>query len=770
MKTRFYQTSGKAFRAERMLQCSALTLAVLFAAGTASAQSRDGEPSPQPSEPDARLGVVVVTAQKREQNIQDVPISLSAVAGDVLETAGATSLSDYAAYAPGLNISGLGTPGQTAITLRGLAPLTTGAVVGTYIDDTPVGSTGNFSVGSFFALDLMPYDMERIEVLRGPQGTLYGAGAMGGLVKYVLVAPDATRFGARVGADVTTIDGAGNIGSSFRGAVNVPVIDGALAIRASAYSAYTPGYIDNAYTGAKDVNSIDQHGGRLAVLWEPSDNFSLQVGAFLSRIDSNNNSSVSETFASFPSDPDAPFIVTTEPVFGRLTQNFALNQPFRKEIDYYSAVANWGLGGMDFVSATSWTNTDTKITRDLSDVFGVLYPLITGGAVDPGLTRFDTRLRHEKFTQEFRLASSHGTRTGWLIGAFYTDEQARNSDFMDALDVNYASIPAFAPAFLAASTPSSYEETALFGEVNFRPMGSFELTLGGRQAWNRQSYQETIGGALGDVFGISGESETVKSDEGVFTWSVSARQHLSEDVMLYGRVATGYRPGGPNFPGPGVPPMVDSDTLTNYEIGLNSQFLNRRALLNVSAFYIEWSDIQLNVDNGSGISFLGNAGDAEIRGIELEAAYQFTDQFRIGFNAAHTKSELVSLLPGADPFVLGVQLPNVPKQSYSITADYNVPVGGGWTADIGGAFQYVGDQYATAVMTQDGAPTVRLDSYSLLNLHTGVSNDRWGVRLFARNVTNEAAYTGVASARVGPQTNYSVVTPRTIGLSLDVKF
>ncbi len=191
---------------------------------------------------------IVVTAQKRSESVQDVPVSVSAFAEQQLTRVHATQLQDYAAYMPGINISNGGSPGQTSITLRGIAPVGPGSVVGTYVDDTPLGASSNYARATSFALDLMPYDIERVEVLRGPQGTLYGAGSMGGLLKYVLKEPNTDALEFRVGVEGSDVSGADDLGWGARAAVNVPLSD-SVAVRASYFQQNTPGYIDNVYTG-----------------------------------------------------------------------------------------------------------------------------------------------------------------------------------------------------------------------------------------------------------------------------------------------------------------------------------------------------------------------------------------------------------------------------------------------------------------------------------------------------------------------------------------
>jgi len=565
---------------------------------------------------------VVVTAQKRAENIQDVPTSVSVFGDEKISQLHAVQLSDYAAYIPGLNVGGIGTPGQTTITLRGIAAVGPGAVVGTYIDDTPLGSSGNYARATEFGLDLMPYDVERVEVLRGPQGTLYGAGTMGGLLKYVMKDPDTSGFEFRAGVEGSSIDGAGDIGWGARAGLNVPLGD-KLALRASFYNQETPGYIDNVTTGEKDENSYKQYGGRASLLWQISDALSLKLAGMWQRLETDDNGSVAFDVTSL-----GPNGVTLAPI-GDLKSRHAVEQPFNKDVDYYSATLNWNVGWGSFTSATSYSQTDTLQQQDATQVFGIFF----GADASP----FVLGLNLDKWTQEFRLASNTDGRVEWLLGAFYTEEDSTNTQDVYA----YANgQPVFSdPVFIFAKLPTHYKELSGFGDVTFKFTDSFDVTAGVRWAKNKQDFRQISGGALPGLPNLVGPIQN--SEEDVWTYAVSPRWHISDSTMAYLRVATGYRPGGPNVVilNTPVPPTVDADTLTNYEIGLKSEFLDRRALVNVSAFHIDWKDIQ-QVQGFGGVSGLTNAGDATVDGLELESRMFVTNSFQLGLNAAYTDSTL----------------------------------------------------------------------------------------------------------------------------------
>ncbi|HEX5262458.1 MAG TPA: TonB-dependent receptor plug domain-containing protein, partial [Phenylobacterium sp.] len=418
---------------------------------------------------------LVVTAQKRAENVQDVPASVSVVGKDQLANLHVTQLTDIGAYVPGLQISSGGTPGQTTIIIRGVAPLGPGATVGTYIDDTPVGGSSGYARNTSFALDLLPYDVQRLEILRGPQGTLYGASTMGGLLKYVLTQPDLTGFHARVGGDASGIEGAGELGWGARAMINAPLVQDQLAVIGSVAYQKTPGYIDSAQSGAKDQNAVDQQSARLSFLWKPTDKVSLNIGTLYQRIDADGFGTMALS-ATRATDPPAPLA-------GDLMDNNYTPQAFKKRISYTSATLNWDLDWANFVSATSYADTLTNQRQDLTRTYGGIYHLF--GKPD-GLSEFDIELGLKKFTQEFRLTSPAGGKVDWLIGAFYTHEDATNLQLLTAQAFNGSSVAGLDPLFIG-DIPSTYKEYAAFGDATLHVTDQFAIGVGARYAKNDQT-------------------------------------------------------------------------------------------------------------------------------------------------------------------------------------------------------------------------------------------------------------------------------------------
>ncbi len=383
-----------------------------------------------------KLEEVIVTAQKRDEKLRDVPSSVSVISGARIESTGATSLAEYASYVPGLVVNSGGTPGQASIVLRGISTGgdgISGALVGTYLNDSPVGASTRNARPAAFALDLLPYDLDRIEVLRGPQGTLYGASTMAGLLKYVLRDADPNRTEVRVGGSMESTQSTNEPTYGVRGAVNVPLIDGVLGIRASGFYQDNAGWIDNVGLGVHNENSSTQQGGRVAALWQPTDDITIKATAMFQDIEADGNAVVQldrDTFL---------------PVVNRYTRSTSLREPYEQTLRFYSVTANWDAGPVEFTSATSWSSSRNTAIGDQSLIYPPLFGLFDPTAPAAGLSDFLLDIDLEKFTQEFRVASPTGSDFEWLLGAFYTDEDILNIQHLGAYTTAGAPIASLTP-------------------------------------------------------------------------------------------------------------------------------------------------------------------------------------------------------------------------------------------------------------------------------------------------------------------------------------
>jgi iron complex outermembrane recepter protein len=717
--------------------------ALLAVGGTACAQSSPADTT----------GEIVVTAQKRSENILAVPASVSVVGGERLVEQHATQLQDYAAYVPGLQVDSGGAPGQTTITLRGIAPIGSGSAVGTYIDDAPLGSSGLYAMANSFQLDMMPYDLKNVEVLRGPQGTLYGASTMGGLVKYVLEPADASGLHAAVGGDVMGVQHGDGVGGGVRGMVNVPIVPGTLAVRASGFYENTPGYIDDPVQGRNGINGVRQSGGRLALAWAPVSNLHVTLDALYQQVTSDGNASVT-----LDSSGDHPLL-------GDLTSNLALSQPFEQRTTFLKGTVAWDLPMATLTSVSSYSATRNLQAQDTSPGFVSLFPAYTGEA---GYAPQTVDLHLYKFTQEVRLASKSGGVLEWMLGGYLTSERMHNEQSVRALGPDLQ--PNALDPLLIASLPTRYLETAVFGNLTWTIVGGWSVTGGVRYSHNSQHYTQILGGSL---VGAAG-TEYGQSSEGVTTYNVSTKYQFNPTTMVYARVASGYQPGGPNVALPGVPATVASSTLTNYEAGFKARTLGRRLLLDLSVYRIDWRAIQTIATSTTGLQYAVNGGDARSQGVEASAVLQATRQVSVGGSFAYTDAKFTTGIATLGT-VPDQRLPLVPRWSGSIHADYRTELGSDWTLKTGAGLRLVGERPAYLFVAPSPPVEFREGGYAVADLNAQVSKGGWTIGLFAKNLFDRRAYlteTGIPDALLGSivQVNAAVLQPRTVGLSLDRKF
>jgi outer membrane receptor protein involved in Fe transport len=720
----------------------AISLALLIAASSAVAED--------PTSNDQTLGTIIVTAQKRSEDIQNVPLSVGVVDEAQIENQHLTQLSDIAGYLPGFTVINGGSPGQAQLGLRGISPLSAGSTVATYIDETPLGTSSNYGGGSTEVLDLLPYDFQSVEVLRGPQGTLYGASSLGGVVRYVTKQPDLDQFWGRAGADVFEQSGSGDTGYGGRFAFNIPLAPGQLALAVSGARQQSPGYTDNVRTGDKNQDDFWQQAAHATLYWKASDDVSVKASLLQSIVDSHSSS----TTALEP--------ISLKPVYGDLKDDNYFLEPFRRTVDYGNLTVNWNVGFADFVSATSFEHNKASSGLDATLVYGVAFPLF--GLPDPGLSLVTYQLRLNKTTQEFRLVSKPDDHIEWLVGAFYTDERSQQNQAASAQLFDYTSIAGLDP-LAVVGFPSTYKEYAGFGDLTYKFSSAFDITGGVRWAHNKQTFSEITSGALTGDLNVPGNSS-----EDVFTYSLSPRLHLSEDAMVYARVASGYQPGGPNLALPGVPTSVEASKLTNYEVGLKTLFDDRRVIIDVALYDIEWNKIQISAVS-NGVAYLTNGGTARSRGAEFTSLWMPVNGLRLGLNGAYTDAVITEDVPSLGG-LNGDRLPAIPKWSWSATADYSFPVAANWTGRVGGGVRYVGSSFSGLEHNPLALPQ---DNYTVLDLNGDISNDTWTFRVFAKNVTDKRVYTNLTAltnAGTGEidRVNAVPLAPRMIGVGFDVKF
>jgi len=707
--------------------------------------------SAQTARNDALPEDIVVTASKRSEPLQQVPSAVSAVSGEALEQAGAGRLNEILSSTPGATLKPTGYPGRNSLVLRGISSGSSqaGSSVGIYIDDTPVGSSTVFSVGALLTPDIDPYDLERVEILRGPQGTLYGANTLGGLLKFVTRAPnlEEAEAGGRAQASVTRGDESYLLG----GRINLPVVEGKLAIRASGSYRRDAGWIDNVGRGKKDVNDIRTTSGRVAALFQPTDALSLKLNYLYQNISADG--------AGYTTiDRNA------KPVFGDLTQQALVDEPTRSRFHIVSGTVSYDIGSLNLSSITSYAYSRNLYRRDSSPDF---QPLL--GTTDP-LT-FDARSTTKKFTEEVRLASDADKPLSFVIGGFYTHEDSGYLQSLSVTDANgvVSSTSPFARA-LRNNQLSDYREYAAFGNITYIVSPLLDVTLGARYSKNEQDVQFRRSGVFGNPSNPNGTSVVDNhSSDKVTTYLANARLHFAPSKMLYVRVASGYRPGGPrNFPPVAIPPGLASqflpDRVWNYEAGLKTQWANGAVTVNLAAFRIDWDDIQLT-QLVSGFNLLSNGGRARSEGVELEAVLRPTAGFVVRYNAGYTKARLIDAAPALSAQA-GDPIPYVPKWAMGIDASYNFAVSGNWDANVGVNLQMQDKRVSGfALDTQ----RLTLPAYETIDLRAGLTSaNGLEINFFVRNLGDTRGI--LNSEEAGDFFRAAITQPRTFGVGINKTF
>lgn len=732
------------------------TLLVAAAAASAiSAQAYAQQTSPadsdverQPAQPDD----IVVTAQKRDERLLDVPVSVTALQSSALASQNLDSLRDYFSQVPGLSYNG--GAGLTTLAVRGI---TTGRgnnpTVAVTVDDTPFGSSSFAGYGDWITADLDPALLDRVEILRGPQGTLYGANSLGGLVKYVTAAPALTRATTRFEFGAESIDHGGDA-AFVRGSLGTPVIEDRLAVRISGFYRQDPGFIDNTLAGVRDSNSGRSYGGRLAITAKPVDGLSITLSALLQDLTGNDS----------PTEYLNPDRTPTQGDLKAALSTTVTPYSFKDRLYQAHVVAELGIG--DLTAITGYGESRYLTPQDSTDRFARVLAAF-GYTGDRAV--LSNRIETNKFTQEVRLASRGEHAIDWLAGVFYTSESTIALQSLDAflptgsLDAN----------LYTGNIPSRYHDIAGFADLTYHVTPKFDVQVGGRVSHNWQIYTETDAGPLeGGV-----DTYVTRFRDTAFTWLVSPRYRFSSDLMAYARVASGYRPGGPNTHVGTIPLSFGSDRTVNYEVGLKGQAFHRRVTFDADIFWVEWSNIQLGAtDPNTGFIYSVNGSHARSRGIEGTARVAIWKGAAITANGAYTDARLTAGFPTAAAASLsgnaGDRLPYSAKYTGNIGAEQNVPLGGGITGYVGGLLTYNGQREAEFAPNA-ATPRVTVPAYTTVDLRGGARFGPIQANLFVRNVTDKRGETGATFRTPGVAASgyaVSVINPRTIGGSLSYVF
>ncbi|MFD2137400.1 TonB-dependent receptor [Novosphingobium resinovorum] len=695
---------------------------------------------------------IVVTSLKREVRLQDAPASITSISDDTLRAASLDSANDLARAVPSLTITDAG-PGQRRITLRGIRSAGD-AQVGIYYDETPVaGPPGTTSDPGGSQSDFKLFDLERVEVLRGPQGTLYGAGAVGGTIRLVTRKPD-FEFGGRIDVGATTTEGGGE-GYQINAAVNVPIVKDVLAVRGVYFRRQNDGWVDNPGLGLTGINSERSDGGRILVRFIPASWLTIDGAAhFL----------YTEGGAS-----------TWSPSAGKYNAVNASQVPYEDKQRLYSLSAHAELGFADLVATTSYQDRDTLVTRDPTPLFnsfrtasGCATHFTAATCATPaGFAAYNSYVDSltpviyyqpqsvTDWTSELRLQSNNSSWFQWTVGGFYEDRDAKVLSEARRTNASDGSQVVGATPLLQRHVVDYLKQKAAFGEIAVTPVEGLTVTGGLRY----YSYDKTVGGDTTIGLDILRTRVTpwalYKTKNTGWLYKANVSWKAADNVLVYGQVATGYRPGGVNqVLGLAQALAYSPDKLTTYEGGIKTSFGGDALILNLGGYITDWSDMQVSINSGSFV-YLGNAGAARIKGVEAEATLNPARGLTFTVNAAFTDAKLTQdqvpdgVTPLATTARKGDKIPFIAPQTIGIAGQYEWALGsGGWSALLRGDLGYVGGSRA------DFRPNAlgyrKVGDYTLANARIGVKNDRYGIYFYVNNLTNTVARQSAATRWAAP--------------------
>lgn len=771
---------------------STCILGVLGSPMPAAAQ----EARPASESDKVRLEEITVTATRREESLGDVPISVSAFGDATLESQTVREVVDIGRLTPGLTVRPA-YAGGTSIAIRGITSAAGAATTGVYIDDTPIQTRRIGDAGA--ATNVYPtiFDLERVEVLRGPQGTLFGAGSEGGTVRFITPQPDLESYSGYARGNVGYTQG-GDPSYEAGIAAGGPIGKGSVGFRASAFYQHAGGWIDRVdpvtYESVEDnANSKNTFVGRLAFAFVPTD--SLRITPAVYYMDSHTPDEA--RYWVNISDPDNHVFKNGNPTPSPYDETFTLA----------SLAIEWNLSKATFFSNTSYFNRENYNDYDLTvSANEILLNIVIGTPIPllPGAEHIGFRAGYfngqNVFTQEFRLSSSDANaKLTWTAGLFYQDARQKFTDanrgpLDDWLSVLVGApvtteqifgIPLIQPGdvILNNDSRSEDEQAALFGDLRYRFGDSLELTAGLRYSENKFDFTNASDGAFngGPTFSSGSHRESSVTPKLGLTYRPSDGQ------LFYATAAKGFRPGGANASVPdlcdtdlvalglsGTPAAYDSDSVWSYELGAKNGLANGRLRTNASVFYIKWKDIQQSILLPfCTYNFIANLGEAVSKGFDLQFEVDVAGGFllgaSVGYNdAKYTKDVTAggSSVPGAPIYVSDGDLLPVPKWTFTVSPEFRTVLASGRDFYLRGDYTYLGG-YPTfnAAPAVDYRPDGRAQGPTrLLNLRGGVRWDAWDIAIFVNNALDSTDVINYSNVVIGsPLFRASTFRSRTIG-------
>jgi iron complex outermembrane recepter protein len=766
------------------LVAGAVVAVCLLPAEIAAAQTTD---TSNPTDSDGALQEIIVTAEKRENSLQSTPISITAITGAALQYAGIANIA--ALTPPGVSFRSSG-PGQTEIEMRGLNSAGgTSPTVGFYLDEvalTPPAASLNGKV----VLDPNLFDLKQIEILRGPQGTLYGSGSMGGTVRLITNQPDLTHFSVNVqGIASDTADG-GGFNRTGNIALNLPLLQDVLALRIVVGDTFQDGWIDRivaqpfpletnpscpGFYGCtrgnvrlapvvadyRHSNAYEIKSARASVLYMPVDSLSIKPLVM-----------AQETTARGPSQIDS------DPGTNAHYQPFDVPEPLTDSFFLAGATLEYRLPEVTFTAVTADWHREQQQTQDFSepmqDLFGFsAYDISAGGAGAANITATD---KTSQLSQELRMTSTWAGPIQALVGAYF-------SRFYSEYDSN-SQVPSLSSFFGTGNVnivyfPTHLRQEALFGELSWRMMSSLTFTAGARYYTYKTTFINTQSG-IATASLLTPQTLTGAASANGVNPKFNLAFTPTDAALLYATVAKGFRPGAGNVPVPtsggascasslaalglaNAPSQYAPDSVWSYEFGSKLQFLERRLTLDGAIYYENWSGVQQNLALSCGFDFTENAGDAHVYGGELEMQARVTDELAISLGGGYTRAAFTADDP-ATGAIQGQQLQNVPRFTETAAVTYRHSLNAATTLVAS-----INDQFVDARHDALGS----LPAYDVINAQVGTERGPWRVYLFGNNITDKRILVSddnSLSLNIPSYNRISEGIPLTIGLNLSYKF
>ena len=768
-------------------------------------------------------GEIIVTANKRSESISNVPISIAAFSNEDLRDSGVKSIIDLAQITPGVQFdqsAGFGSGTQTYVSIRGISSTIGNSTTGVYIDDTPVQT--RIAALSYFGNPYpVLFDLERVEVLRGPQGTLFGAGAEGGAIRFITPSPNLSGVSLAARSEIGTIDG-GGVNAEGGIAVGAALVEDKIGFRASVWARHDGGFVDriNPFTGAvikKNTNSADSYAGRLAFTFVPSESIKITPAVYL-QYQSNDDAPL--FYLSAPQPANAlPAKNIADPKNGVFVNGRLLRQPFTDRLILPSLKIEADLGGATLTSITSYVDRKGKLVSDTTQINGAFFGTVTGfgengpiivpGYGNPSGPEYptsydqagpqDIRTRLKSFTQELRIASDGNGPLKWTAGLFYL--RTEQTDFQRATSPFVAQnfILQLIPDSQGLNDPILYSQIkqvdkqySAFGQVDYSVTDKLTLTVGGRISHHKVNYEQEQSGFL-TAAGVWGPLVKSNGGQKETPWSgkVAIDYRISPSVMVYGSASRGYRVGGANQPISttcGVDNIFKqtygNDYVNSFEVGSKGR-IGRKLRFDVDAFHVQWKNVQQNIVFPCAFGYIDNTGNATVNGFDASLSFNPVRALTLNGSVSYAKSTFSSTvrLPGATPGAPGTVVVRKGDQVNPFLAPWNLTGSIEYAFDLGSnrarlKLENIYRSRNKGPFTSEDPSAIFFDNVRGLNPATNQLNARATVvfgdlelAVFAQNLTNARPilfqYRDTNTTTLFTANTF---TPRTIGLSADLRF